>query len=44
MLIFALGFIGYGVGLNMDGVGGHGAWQWYVITLVLIYDKYTHII
>lgn len=26
-----LGFIGYGVGLHMDGVGGHGAWQWYVI-------------
>lgn len=27
----AVGFIGYGVGLHMDGVGGHGAWQWYVI-------------
>ncbi|KAJ8661204.1 hypothetical protein O0I10_002953 [Lichtheimia ornata] len=30
------GFIGYGVGLHMDGVGGHGAWQWLMLILGVI--------
>ncbi|CDH61084.1 mfs allantoate transporter [Lichtheimia corymbifera JMRC:FSU:9682] len=31
-----LGFIGYGVGVEMDGVHGHSAWQWLMLILGIV--------